>query len=365
MTSYRPSTRSWGEKNGESDRVILQREVEQRFNTFDVPPFKVSPTFDFAGLSMSEMGTGVMPLSIIPPEVTSLAASCALANNHAQAETYDLSGESTALSTADTQRLRNKKGYLPANWMEAPTQLRCTLALLGALCGDEHAITAAWRSMIRQYERVEARIIHEMYTEVGARLGPHLFVFHLQLISRNWFADQTRKGQASIIPAPDFGYYLKLFDRQNNLSWLPSVMNIPTLFTLRVTPVRALIAHCGAAAPAAVPTAVQVANARAAPAPERPDLGARVRNPGRDTCFTGNIAFANNVRAHRMEEAIVVAGGRGTLPHIVWAGVSVGVCVSYHAKGACFEGCLRAATRFPLTAEEKGPFHEWCTIVFA
>jgi hypothetical protein len=68
--------------------VIIQREVDQSADTFDVLHFKVSPsqvialkTFDFVGLSMSEVGTGVMLLSIIPPEATSLAASCALANN--------------------------------------------------------------------------------------------------------------------------------------------------------------------------------------------------------------------------------------------------------------------------------------------
>jgi hypothetical protein len=111
--------------------VILQREVDQSADTFDVLPFKVSPsqviylkTFDFVGLSMSEVGTVVMPLSIIPPEATSLAASRALANNHAQAETYDLSGESTALSTADTQRLRNQNGYATKTATYQPIVLR-------------------------------------------------------------------------------------------------------------------------------------------------------------------------------------------------------------------------------------------------
>jgi hypothetical protein len=148
--------------------------VDQSAYTFDVLPFKVTPsqvialkTFDFAGLSMSEVCTGVMPLGIIPPEATSLDASRSLANNHLQAETYDLSGKSTTISTGYTQSLRNQKGYLPANWMEARTQLRCTLALLGALCGDEHSVPATWRSMLRQYERVEARIIHEIDTEVS------------------------------------------------------------------------------------------------------------------------------------------------------------------------------------------------------
>jgi hypothetical protein len=204
---------------------------------------------------------------------------------------------------------------------------------------------------------------------VGARLGPPLFVFHLQLILRDWFVDQMCTGQAAIIPAPDFGYYLKLFDRQNNLSWLPSVTNIPALFALRTTPVRAPNAPRRLAAPATVPTAAPAANAsngdRAAPTPERPNLGSRIRNPGHDTRFTGNTAFTDNVRAHRVEEAIVAAGARSAPSQIVRDGVSMGLCVSYQAKGACFDGCLRAATHPPLTAEEKGPFHEWCAIAFA
>jgi hypothetical protein len=127
----------------------LQREDDQSADTFDVLAFKVSPsqvvslkTFDFYGISLSEVGTGVMPLSIIPLETTSLSAGRALTNNNLQAETYDLSGEPTsgALSTVDTQRLRNQKGYLPVNGMEARTQTRCTLDFLGTLCGDDHAV---------------------------------------------------------------------------------------------------------------------------------------------------------------------------------------------------------------------------------
>jgi hypothetical protein len=89
-----------GKQKGESERVILHREVDQITDTFDALAFKVSPsqvislkTFDLAGLSLSEVGTGVLPFSTIPPEATSLSASRAFANNNAQADTYDLSGE--------------------------------------------------------------------------------------------------------------------------------------------------------------------------------------------------------------------------------------------------------------------------------
>jgi hypothetical protein len=63
-----------GKQNGESERVSLQREVDQSADAFDVLVFKVSPsqvisrkTFDFYGLSLIEVGTSVLSLSIAPP----------------------------------------------------------------------------------------------------------------------------------------------------------------------------------------------------------------------------------------------------------------------------------------------------------
>jgi hypothetical protein len=111
-----------GKQKGESGRVLLQREVDQSAEEFDILAFKVSPsqvialrTFNSADISLGEVGTGILLLSIIPPEATSLSAARALANNHSQAETFDLSGDpsSGVLSTAETQNLCNQKGYLP------------------------------------------------------------------------------------------------------------------------------------------------------------------------------------------------------------------------------------------------------------
>jgi hypothetical protein len=311
-----------GKQKGESDRVLLQREVDQSVEAFSVLAFKVSSsqvialrTFDFAGISLGEVGTGLPPLSIIPPEATSLSAARALTNNHAQAETFDLSEDpsSGVLSTADTQRLHNQKGYLPVDWMEARTQIRCTLALLGALCGNEHPIPTVWRGILRQYERVKARIRNEIDTEVGTHLGPAMFVFHLQLILRDWFEDHTRTGQTAIIPVPDFGLHLKTFERHNNLNWLPSVSYVPSLLALR--PAAPLNQHAPRpSAPAAALVSPIAPTSHGAPsAVQRPDLGSRVRNPGRDACFTGSTAFANTVRSRRVEEAILLAG-RSALP---------------------------------------------------
>jgi hypothetical protein len=134
--------------------------------------------------------------------------------------------------------------------MEARTHIRCTLALLGALCGTEHPIPTEWCTMMMQYERVEARLQHEIDTEVGSCMCHSLFVFHLQLILRDWFVEQTRTGQRTTVAAPDFGQYLKVFERQNNLHWLLSLAKIPPLLVFLVA--AAALAH--PLGPAATPT---------------------------------------------------------------------------------------------------------------
>jgi hypothetical protein len=278
---------------------------------FNVLPFKVFPsqvislkTFDFSVLFMAEVGTGVLPLRIAPLESTSNSVARSLSINHSQAETYDLSGEPTtgALSTTDNQGLRNQKGYLPVSWMEARTQIRCTLALMGALCGPEHPITVGWRCMLRQYNKVEALLMHDMDEEVGPSLAPSLFVLHLQLILRDWFVEQTMTRQRITVAAPDIGQYLKVFERQNNLQWIPSMTDIPSLLALRAPAVS--FQPCVPAS-AHRPVAASPSPAGGATSPpsaptERRELGARDRNAGRDSRFTGNTAFAKNARNRRV-----------------------------------------------------------------
>jgi hypothetical protein len=232
-----------GCQKGESERVILQREVDQSAEVLGVLPFKVTPsqrialkTFVFCGLSVSEIGTRVLPFSTTTPYATSAVAVRATAGNHANAEIFDLTGDpcTGALSTDDTQRIRNQKGYTPTNWGEARIQIRCMLGLLGALCGDEHYVTHAWGTILRRYERVEERLQHSMDLKHGPRLSPGLFVFHLQLILCDWFENQTGTGQRFNVPAPDFTEHIRTFERQNYLNWLRQ--NTTTLVAKSVPP---------------------------------------------------------------------------------------------------------------------------------
>jgi hypothetical protein len=191
-TSSRPSIKSWEARPKEnlsescsSEKWISVLRCSLCFpSRFTHPRSSPSRPFILLAYPWPRLELEPPPLSIVPPDATSNSATRALSLNHYQTETYDLSGEPTtgALSTADTQRLQNQKGYLPVSWMEARTQIRCTLAILGALYGPDHPIPVGWRRMLRQYDRVEARLKHEMDTEVGPLLAPSLFVFHLQLI---------------------------------------------------------------------------------------------------------------------------------------------------------------------------------------
>jgi hypothetical protein len=91
-----------GRPKGISERILLQREVELAARAQGVQPFKVTPsqilalkTFDFAGDGYTEVGTGLLPFSVTPPDATSASAHRMLPEDRARsrAETFDMSGE--------------------------------------------------------------------------------------------------------------------------------------------------------------------------------------------------------------------------------------------------------------------------------
>jgi hypothetical protein len=144
---------------------------------------------------------------------------------------------------------------------------------------------------------------------------PPLMVFHTQLIWRSWFVKQLSTGQTRVIAAPDFCHALDAFSMHNNLSWLPSVSNVPALQAL-ASPTRNLGQGSGSrggggnsnpAARATPATAASASPTPAAPAGNRRDPGRPVRNTDRDAMFTGNTHFAASVRTRRVQQAIALA----------------------------------------------------------
>jgi hypothetical protein len=78
--------------------------------------------------------------------------------------------------------------------------------------------------------------------------------------------------------------------------------------------------------------------------------------------FTANTPFSRNVRARRVSEAILLAD---TPPRVSRSGAAGSVCVSWHAKGLCYDDCARSSDHGVLKAEETMELQVWCQIAYA
>jgi hypothetical protein len=205
--------------------VILQRQVDATSLVLDLVPFQVAPSqviamksFDFTGASYSEIGTGVLPFSIRPVNATSYKGRSAIRADRGRADTFDLSVDSVngAMTTDDASRMRNYKGYVAADWMEARLQIQSVACLMGALLGTTHPVLMCYKVFLRKYDLMEPRVRWEFELLHDARLVPALMVFHVQLMWRSWLTDQISSD--THMPLPDFCTGLRTLEQKNNLS---------------------------------------------------------------------------------------------------------------------------------------------------
>jgi hypothetical protein len=78
--------------------------------------------------------------------------------------------------------------------------------------------------------------------------------------------------------------------------------------------------------------------------------------------FTGNTSFAQNVRAHRVNEAIALVGAP---PVVVLSGATRTMRVSWNGRGQYYENCDHVTDHGVLNAEEAVAFQTWCQVVYA
>jgi hypothetical protein len=50
---------------------------------------------------------------------------------------------------------------------------------------------------------------------------------------------------------------------------------------------------------------------------------------------------------------------------VVRNGVSGPLCISWHARGQCFENCTRNGDHGALNDSESTAFHTWCDLAYA
>jgi hypothetical protein len=176
-------------------------------------------------------------------------------------------------------------------------QLRSLCGLLDALLGDTHPCIASYHRFLRQYDCLQIRLEGELEFAYGRRLAPSLVLFQFQMMWRNWFLLQLDVEERYHLPEPDFCPGLNVLQSQNNLSWLPTFMNVPSL---RSTP------H-GVTTQVGGPADLSVGGGGGTPAPARWDPGGQVRNPSRDPHFTGETPLAVNVRSQKVAAVIDLA----------------------------------------------------------
>jgi hypothetical protein len=324
-----------------------------------------------AGSTYFDIGSDLLPFSITPADATSAQARAMLGADRVRADAFDIGAdpESGSIGPSEVSRLRNLSGYLPQGWTEARTQLRSTRGMLGSLMGNLHPVVLAYSRFLQLYERLETRLESELDHAYGRRLGPSLMVFHVQLNIRKRIACQLDVAETECLSPPYFCQGLHMLEVHNNLMWLPTVTNVPALLALRVI-TRASTSRAGAPRSSAG-TGSNGGGGGGSGATlgaaigtiARRDPGAQVRNPNRDSRFVGNIPFARMVISRSVALAIAAAGSYP--PQAERNGVAGQHCLSWYARGQCFEFCQRAADHVPLEPTEAAVFNAWTDAAFA
>jgi hypothetical protein len=161
----------------------------------------------------------------------------------------------------------------------------------------------------------------------GPQLGPTLVVFHVQLTWHIWLAECAISDMHLPLPLPDFCTGLRTLEQNNNLSWVPSCVNVPQLQALFqvVHPMVAkhqaarAVPACGSSGGGSGGSGYRVGSGTplsdVVTAGATPDtvVRVRVRNPSRQRKFTGSSALTVIVRTHHILEAIGLAGDPPTL----------------------------------------------------
>jgi hypothetical protein len=108
------------------------------------------------------------------------------------------------------------------------TQLQSTIGLLATLISN----FVAYGRFLCLYECLGMRLKSELGHAYGRRLGPAIMFFHVQLTLCNWMICQLDVTQAERIGAPDVYQGLHMLEVQHDITWLPTVTNVPVMLVL-------------------------------------------------------------------------------------------------------------------------------------
>jgi hypothetical protein len=188
-------------------------------------------------------------------------------------------------------------------------------------------------------------------------------VFHVQLLWRSWLQEQ--KASHTFVTLSYVCVGIWFLEQQNNLSWVPWVSHVQALQSLMhvAHPSPSTSGNAGTRSPVAPSMAAATVTGSAATtyAPARCEPRSQARNPAWQREFTGAGPLATMVRTRHVSEAIDLAGSDP--PRVMQNGTAKKVCISWYARGTCFDNCDRDHTI--MSADEGRGFIEWCQVGYA
>ena len=167
---------------------------------------------------------------------------------------------------------------------------------------------------------------------------------------------------------PQLRRELGQFTRTKNLSWLPSVNNVPDLQKLKMKAVRdSERYHCSDRlhhppypSPASAPS----------PAPRAPpgaggdrQTQTRVVNPDWDPIYQENNEFCRNIKNWRISKAMAIMREKGK--EVPTRRDGRPMCLAYHLKGASFKEDRTAYDHQKQKQEERQSLLEWAREAYA
>ncbi len=280
-----------------------------------------------------------------------------------------LNADHASPSIPDLQKMLTSTLQIPKSLLYAREALRRLHLLLGVLFGDTHVVVVELDRFIENFigkETMLARYVPKT-PGIGPQLLPVLINKFVAIRLNKWYRDQTERPQE--VASPNFS---ELFDKiEMDEQWEPSLgraliqslspsANAPASQIRQQQPPRVADqpSNPPTEAPSGRPNAGGAGDGAAAGGGRTPRVNTAVMNPDFKAELFGRFATMANASARQIK-----LREKDTNP---WPKSKVRpdqpMCLGYHVRKQCNEGCGSAFDHVCYTVEELNPLKEWCDL---
>ena len=352
-------------KKHEDLLTIMQQTIEEAAELLGALVVAMTPatmayikTFRFHGNDDTDIGSGVLPMSFVPPGgVSSKARARQVEDATASFAYMNMMGtEGQHITSADAQSLSKSKGYVPCQWTEAMVQLRAYAPVLASIVGTSHPLYVAYNKGFNLYMQRSIELHGALEGRAGERLAPGMLVYIFQIRLKGWFENQW--GMQDELAVPDFAHVFWRYLLDKNLECLPDIQSIPELRQLAMPiedPNRGSLSRWGAPGGSSTGSDTRRSGGGASVPPTQ----TRVPNDAMDARFAENNELCKNIKDWKVMKAIDImkALGKG----VPKDASGRDRCISFQVKGVCFSNCQHKhdhRTIPPGTGADQ--FYDWC-----